>query len=155
MIVPYYLTPDYVIGLVEALYSLGGAADAMHLGDLLGENIDSLPHVIDVAEALGLVRLEDGDVRLTDLGKNIAEGNIKVVKKVLRQRLSLLEPLNEVLSLLKSRKRIDVEEFRDVIAKYYLKHVKEAEKTLLQWGAFLNLFKMSEDDNEIYLLREH
>ncbi|NAZ26581.1 MAG: hypothetical protein GU348_00305, partial [Thermogladius sp.] len=50
----------------------------MHLGDLLGENIDVLPHVIDVAEALGLVSVDaEGDLSLTDLGEKVVRGNIK------------------------------------------------------------------------------
>ncbi|AFL66868.1 AAA-associated domain-containing protein, partial [Desulfurococcus amylolyticus] len=73
---PHYLTPDHLLGFTEALNSLGGKVDPMFLGDILGENVDVLPHVIDVAEALGLVTVvKGGELVLTELGERIVKGN--------------------------------------------------------------------------------
>ncbi|WP_238529004.1 AAA-associated domain-containing protein [Thermogladius sp. KZ2Tp1] len=153
IVLPYYLTPDHLLGLVEALHSLGGKADPMNLGDLLGENIDILPHVIDVAESLGLVAIApNGDVVLTELGERIVTGNIKNVKKLLRENAKRVEPLSTLLDVLSRRKVITSDEYESVLSQYYHLHLNDAKRNILQWGAFLGLFKMDANDEYVYLL---
>ena len=79
--IPRDVLPDHVVGLVESLHSLGGKVDPMYIGDLTGESIDLLPKVIDVAEALNLVRYENGYLYLTELGRKVAEADPKRLMK--------------------------------------------------------------------------
>lgn len=153
VVLPYYLTPDHILGLIEALHSLGNKVDPMQLGDLLGENIDVLPHVIDVAEALGLVSVDaKGDLSLTELGEKVVRGNIKSVKSMLKENARRLEPLNTLLKSLSKSRRISVEEYENILSRYYYVHLNEAKYNILQWGAFLGLFKMDGNDEYVYLL---
>ena len=153
IVIPHYLTPDHLLGFVEALSSLGGRIDSMFLGDILGEKVDVLPHVIDVAEALGIVTVGDGgELILTELGEKIVKGNVKIVKKLLRENAKKIEPLKSILDLLKEKKKIPVEEFERVLSKFYYLHTSEAKINILQWGAFLGLFKMDANDKYVIML---
>ena len=152
VVLPGDVSPDHVLGLVEVLNSSGERIDSMYVGDAVHENIKILPKAIDVAEALGLVVSHSGNLWLTELGKKVARSNPKSLKRLLKNMITNVEPLGELLALLKERKRISVEEFREIVEKYYPGGVEEAEKNILIWGAYLNLFQMDEDDKEIYLI---
>lgn len=152
LILPPDVTVDHVLGLVELLNSLGNKTDSMYIGDAINENIGILPHAIDVAEVLGLVESRGGDLTLTELGRRVVKGNPKAVKNLLKKEVRKLEPIAELMSRLKESGKITVEEFDELIMKHYPGNFEMAKHNVLQWGAFLNLFKMSEDDTEIVLL---
>ncbi|MEL9940992.1 MAG: AAA-associated domain-containing protein [Ignisphaera sp.] len=154
--IPRDVLPDHVIGLVEALYSLGGSADPMHIGDITSESIDVLPKAIDVAEALNLLRYENGYLYITELGRKVAEANAKKLKKILREivLLNRIEPLYEIYTILKERRAIPVEEFKNIVEKHYRRINRDVIKNVLVWGAYLELFKMSEDDSQIVLIHD-
>jgi len=152
VLLPPDITPDHVLGLLEMLHSLGGNIDSMYIGDSLGESVETLPHAIDVAEALGLVKANSGNLQLTELGKKIVKGDPKTVRRELRKHVDKLEPLGELVRILRERRSISVEEFMEIVEKYYPGNSEEAAKNVLIWGAFLNLFKMDEDDEEVHLI---
>jgi hypothetical protein len=58
--IPICITIDHVISLVEILYSLGGVVDTSKISEIADVDAGLLPNVVDVAEALGLVRLSKG-----------------------------------------------------------------------------------------------
>jgi len=154
-ILPYNVQPDHVLGFLEAIYSLGDSVDPMNLGDLLGEQVDILPHVIDVASSLRLVEVkENGDIKLTKLGVEIVKGHVQLVKSKLRDIIENIEPFKTIISELKAKKRLTIEEFTEILTRFYPHSTREAINTLLQWGAFLGLFKMSPDDKYIYPIRK-
>ncbi|MGB9708560.1 MAG: AAA-associated domain-containing protein [Infirmifilum sp.] len=152
ILLPVDVTPDHVLGLVEVLHGLGGSVDSMYVGDVLRENIHVLPKAIDVAEALGLVKSEGGNLTLTELGKRVASSDPKSLKYLLRNALKRIEPLSEIVDLVSKKKRISVEDFEKLLENYYPARVEAAMKNILIWGAFLNAFKMDEDDEEIHLI---
>lgn len=154
--IPRDVLPDHIVGLVEALYSLGGSVDPMYIGDITSESIDTLPKAIDVAEALNLIKYEKGYLQITELGRKVAEANAKKLKKLLREAVTAnkIEPLNEIYIKLKERRSMSVEEFIDIVEKYYRKIDDSVIKNILVWGAYLELFRMSEDDTQVTLIRE-
>lgn len=149
ILLPPDLTPDHLLGLLELLHSLGGSIDSMYVGDSLSENVAMLPHVIDVAEALGLVTQERGNLQITEAGRRIVKGDPKSVRRELRKLVDKLEPLGELVNKLKEKASLTIDEFMEFVEKYYPGNADEAAKNLLIWGAFLHLFKMDEDDKEI------
>jgi hypothetical protein len=143
------------LGFHEAIYSLGDSVDPMNLGDLLGEQVDILPHVIDVASSLRLVEVkENRDIELTKLGVEVVKGHVQLVKSKLRDAIENIEPFKTIISELKAKKRLTVEEFTEISTRFYPHNTREAINTLIQWGAFLGLFKMSPDDKYIYPIRK-
>lgn len=149
IVLPRDVSPDHVLGLLEVLHTMGGLTDSMYVGDAVHENIQVLPKAIDVAEALGLIKTHKGNLQLTELGKRVARSDPKSIKNLLRNAISNIEPLAEIASTLKEKKRMTVEEFDAIIGKYYPGNVEEARKNVLIWGAFLHLFVMDEEDEEI------
>ncbi|MCC6034906.1 MAG: AAA-associated domain-containing protein [Desulfurococcaceae archaeon] len=154
-ILPHNVQPDHVLGFLEAIYSLGDSVDPMNLGDLLGEQVDILPHVIDVASSLKLIEVkENGNIKLTKLGVEVVKGHVQLVKSKLRDVIENIEPFKTIINKLKAKKKLTVEEFTEISTRFYPHNTREAINTILQWGAFLGLFKMSTDDKYIYLIKK-
>jgi hypothetical protein len=78
------------------------------------------------------------------------------LKKLLREAVlsNSIEPLHEIYTVLKEKKKIPIEEFMSIVEKHYRKIDENVIKNILVWGAYLGLFKMSEDDTEIIIIRE-
>ncbi|MEM0307756.1 MAG: AAA-associated domain-containing protein [Thermofilaceae archaeon] len=148
-VLPPDVTPDHVLGLVELLHSLGSGIDSMYVGDAISEDVSMLPHAIDVAEALGLIAQREGNLELTDRGRQVASGNPKTVKRLLQEVVLRLEPFNEIVEKLREKSEMPVEEFEEILEKVYPTQLEQAKHNILVWGAFLGLFKMSEDDERI------
>jgi len=153
LLLPPDVTPDHVLGLLELLRSLGSGIDSMYVGDALGEDVDLLPHAIDVAEALELVVQRSGNLELTERGRRVAAGNPKTVKELLHEVALKLEPISEIVEQLKKKGELPVDEFESIIRKHYPTNFEEALKNVLVWGAYLGLFKMDEDDERVVPIR--
>lgn len=152
-VLPCNVEPDHVLGLLEAIYSLGDDVDPMYLGDILREQVDRLPHVIDVASSLGLVEVKKGgNIKLTQLGAEIAKGHVQHVKSRLSKVVDSIEPFKTIISALRNRKRLTVDEFMKILTRFYPYNTQEAARTVFQWGAFLGLFKMSPDDRYVQFI---
>jgi hypothetical protein len=154
-IIPRDILPDHVIGLVEAVHSLGGSVDPMYVGDITGESIEILPKAVDIAEALNLIKYKNGYLYITEFGKKVAEADVKRLRKLLREVVILnkVEPLHEIYIDLKKRKKISKEEFISIVEKYYKRIDENIIRNILVWGTYLQLFKMNEDDTEIILIQ--
>lgn len=152
-LLPPDVTPDHVLGLVELLRSLGSGIDSMYIGDAISEDVRVLPHAIDVAEALGLITQKGGNLELTERGRRVAAGNPKVVKRLLRESILELEPISTIVERLRGRGEMTVEEFDAIIREHYPTNFKEAKTNILVWGAYLNMFKMDEDDEKVVPIR--
>jgi hypothetical protein len=153
LLLPPDVTPDHVLGLLELLRSLGSGIDSMYVGDALGEDVNLLPHAIDVAEALELIVQRGGNLELTERGRRVAAGNPKTVKELLREVALKLEPIAEIVEHLRKKKELLAEEFESIIKKHYPTNFEEAIKNVLVWGAYLGLFKMDEDDEKVVPIR--
>jgi hypothetical protein len=90
--VPICITIDHVIGLVEILYSLGGVVDTSKISEIADVDAGLPPNVVDVAEALGLVRLSKRDLEITNIGRDIARADSRSLKRLLRELAIKLEP---------------------------------------------------------------
>jgi len=149
-VLPYNVQPDHVLGLLEVIYSLGDSVDPMYVGDFLGEKVDMLPHIIDVASSLGLIEVSgNGNISLTRLGVEVVRGHTQHVRSELKKVIGRIEPFKTIVNTLKEKKRLTVEEFMNILTRFYTRNTLEASRTVLQWGAFLRLFKMDPSDRFI------
>ena len=87
-----------VISLVEVTGSIGGRVDIPKLADELGADVAVLLPILDAAEMLGLVRVERGDVHLTELGLKFQKTS-KEKLKILKDRVAAIEPFRTALEL--------------------------------------------------------
>jgi len=141
-VAPVCLTPDHILGLIESVYSVGGKIDSEELNNLIDVDMDLLTHAIDVAEALGLVVFDRGDITVTELGTKVAVAPPKEARKIVRDKLAALEPFTTLINEVKMRGgRISVSMVRKVLAGFYgEENVDSALNCLRQWWRYFELF---------------
>ncbi|HWQ16309.1 MAG TPA: AAA-associated domain-containing protein [Sulfolobales archaeon] len=150
---PICVTIDQVVGLVEALYSLGGSADTSKISEVIDADAGLLPNVIDVAESMGLVRLEKGDLVITDTGKEVAKADSRSMKKILRNLAMGIEPISSIIKMLNEKGSIHIEELRSMLEEFYGSKASEAIECLIHWGTYLNIFRWRPEEQEIVPIR--
>src|SRR5437667_6890113 len=82
-----------VFGLLDLLRAYNGKTDVANLTIDLRIALDELLPIIDTAEYLALVAVQQGDISLTDLGKKALNGKIPERKKIVHDRLVRLAPI--------------------------------------------------------------
>ncbi|MFI6169525.1 AAA-associated domain-containing protein [Nocardia sp. NPDC051052] len=80
-------------GLVELVYANGGRADLPDIADELNFEIDDLLPLVDAAEMLGFITVEDGDVLLTDVGTRFTTADIQESKRIFAEQARHRAPL--------------------------------------------------------------
>jgi len=77
-----------VAGLLEILEDYQGKVDAAKIADELMLELDDILPAIEAAEMLGFIKVDSGDLTLTDKGKKYLAGDSMQRKKILNQVLS-------------------------------------------------------------------
>src|SRR5260370_36489514 len=85
-----------VFGLLDLLRAYNGKTDVATLTIDLRIALDELLPIIDTADYLGLVAVQQGDIALTDLCKKALSGKIPERKKIVHDILVVLEPLCDI-----------------------------------------------------------
>ncbi|MGI0091161.1 MAG: AAA-associated domain-containing protein [Nitrososphaerales archaeon] len=101
-IMPANVRAGQVIGLVEITGGLGSKIDVAKLADEFGADLQTLLPILDTGEMLGLVRIEKGDVSLTEFGLKFQKTSKHKVR-LLRDQLSKIEPFKTALELVGSK----------------------------------------------------
>jgi len=109
-----------VISLVEVTGSIGGRVDIPKLADELGADVAVLLPILDAAEMLGLVRVEKGDVHLTELGLRFQKTS-KQKLRILKDRIAAIEPFRTSLELASKGKPITSAQVAESLSEIGLK----------------------------------
>ncbi len=153
--IPICITIDQVIGLVEILYSLGGVADTSKISEIVDADAGLLPNVIDVAEALGLVRLSKGDLEITNLGKDIARADSRSLKRILRELALKLEPISTIYREISVKEYMSREELEKILETFYGPERRKAFDCIINWGTYLGIFRWNPDMQILKYIRRH
>jgi NitT/TauT family transport system ATP-binding protein len=136
-----------VISLVEVTGSIGGRVDIPKLADELGADVAVLLPILDAAEMLGLVRVEKGDVHLTELGHRFQKTS-KEKLRMLKDRIAAIEPFRTALELASRGKPITAGQVAESLAEMGLKwhYQPEINESLIQallfhWAIYAGLLK--------------
>jgi NitT/TauT family transport system ATP-binding protein len=136
-----------VISLVEVAGSIGGKMDAPKLADELGADIAVLLGILDAAEMLGLVKVEKGDVYVTELGVKFQKTTKEKVK-LLKERLAAIEPFRTALELASRGKAVTAQEVADALGEmgmrwHYQPEMNESlvNTLLIHWCIYAGLLK--------------
>lgn len=147
-----------IIGLLEFLNDFKGQREDLYeLAKMFNMDIDSLSPIVDAAETLGFVKVEDGDIMLTDIGKEFVDADINKRKLIFKDRLKKIKIFKQLLSLLHKEEdlMLDREKITDIFEEG-LTH-EEAEKLLnviIDWGRFAELIGYNADAEEVYIDQE-
>jgi NitT/TauT family transport system ATP-binding protein len=136
--------PGGMAGLLELLLDKGGRDDIYHLADDLAFEIDDLLPIVDAAQLLGFLKIEEGDAAITETGTEFANSEILRQKEVFRDaavtNILLLRQIRRALET-KSDHTVSEEFFLDMLDEQFSEEesLRQVE-TAVAWGRYAELF---------------
>ncbi len=147
--------PGGVGGLIELLNDRGGEEDMYHIAEDLLLEIDDLLPILDASTMLRFAEVNEGDVKITDLGRRYAEADIPTRKELFRasalEHASLLQQMYSALEK-KSDHSMPLEFFRDLLDERFAQvEVDRQIETALLWGRYAEIFTYDPDTDLLHL----
>jgi len=138
-----------VLGLIEAISAYGGKMRTAELLDEFPMDIDEFGEAIDMAELLGLVKVNKGYLTLTKKGEIIGAGSVEDKKRIIGEQLKNVEPFKSALQLLNERGEVSMREL--------IRHLKtigydldeESYELFMNWGGYAELFEYDAEEGVI------
>lgn len=144
-------------GLVELLGNTEGKQDLHRLGADLKLEVDDLLPIVEAASQLGLAKVAEGDITLTELGKTYAEADAQEKKQVFRQQAIGLQILALIIKSINedSEKRIDASDIKEILESSFSQNTAESQLTIaIDWGRYAEMFRFDDDSYEFFLEEE-
>ena len=142
-------------GLLELLGDQDERVDLYRLGEELSLDVEDFLPIVEAAELLGLAKVAEGDIELTEEGRDYAEASVLRRKEIFRDqalvRCPVLAHMVRVLQQ-KSNGRMNREFFVDILERSV--GADEAERqvdTLVDWGRYSELFAYDTESRQLYL----
>jgi len=136
--------PGGMAGLLELLLDKGGRDDIYRLADDLSFEIDDLLPIVDAAQLLGFLTIEEGDAAITESGAEFANSEILRQKELFRSAavasVLLLRQIRRALEA-KSDHTIPEDFFLDMLDEQFSEEecLRQME-TAVAWGRYAELF---------------
>jgi NitT/TauT family transport system ATP-binding protein len=136
--------PGGIAGLLELLLDKGGRDDIYRLADDLAFEIDDLLPIVDAAQLLGFLKIEEGDAAITESGTEFANSEILRQKELFRDaavaNVLLLRQITRALET-KSDHTVPEEFFLDMLDEQFSddESLRQME-TAVTWGRYAELF---------------
>jgi len=136
--------PGGMAGLLELLLDKGGRDDIYRLADDLAFEIDDLLPIVDAAQLLGFLKIEEGDAAITESGTEFANSEILRQKELFRSAA-----LSSVLLLRQIRRALEAKSDHTVPEEFFLDMLDEQfseeeclrqMETAVAWGRYAELF---------------
>jgi NitT/TauT family transport system ATP-binding protein len=136
--------PGGMAGLLELLLDKGGRDDIYRLADDLAFEIDDLLPIVDAAQLLGFLTIEEGDAAITASGAEFANSEILRQKELFRDAA-----VANVLLLRQIRRAIESKSDHTVQQGFFLDMLDEQfseeeclrqMETAVTWGRYAELF---------------
>jgi NitT/TauT family transport system ATP-binding protein len=139
--------PGGIAGLLELLIDLSdanGRADIYKLADELAFEIDDLLPIVEAAQLLHYLKVEEGDVTITPEGREYAESEILKQKELFRkaatEHVLLLRQITRALSN-KNDHTVPEEFFCDMLDEQFSEEETQRQlDTAISWGRYAELF---------------
>ncbi len=148
-----------IIGLLETLGDRPeGKEDVPDIAAEIQFDLDDIFPIIDAAETLRFVVVDEGDIALTSIGSRFLDADINARKAIFKEQLKNLPVYRELIAILKERE--DECADRELFVQYFSSHVpsEEAEELVhiaIDWGRFAELIGYNADSEEVYIDHEH
>src|SRR6266567_574935 len=136
--------PGGMAGLLELLLDKGGRDDIYRLADDLAFEIDDLLPIVDAAQLLKFLTIEEGDVAITESGAEFANSEILRQKELFRDaavaNVLLLRQIRRALDS-KSDHTVPEEFFLDMLDEQFSEDESLRQmETAVTWGRYAELF---------------
>jgi NitT/TauT family transport system ATP-binding protein len=94
-----------LVGFLEVLDDLGGKSDVAEIASKQGLELDDLLPILESGEMLGLVKVQSGDVSITEKGHLFIAASPKVRKKILRDIIVNLDIFRKLIDLIQQSEK--------------------------------------------------
>jgi len=136
--------PGGMAGLLELLLDKGGRDDIYRLAGDLAFEIDDLLPIVDAAQLLGFLTVEEGDAAITPSGAEFANSEILRQKELFRnaavQNVLLLRQIRRALDA-KSDHTVPEDFFLDILDEQFSEEESLHQlETAINWGRYAELF---------------
>jgi NitT/TauT family transport system ATP-binding protein len=151
---------NLMAGLLETLESkpYEGRADLPALAAALQYEADELLPLGETLQLLGFALLEEGDLQITDAGKQFVEAETEERKKIFGKHLLAHVPLAaEIRKVLDERwnHRAAAVRFRDELEDHMSpEYADETLRTVIAWGRYAELYEYDEEAQQFSLEEE-
>lgn len=150
------IEPDARIpDLVGILYVLNliykDQTDLYELEKELEVDVDDLMPIVYTASRLGFVLVDNGDILISDKGKEFITAGLKRRKEILRGSLDNIEPFYTALAM----KEFTVEDLYDNLLSKEIQTyntpsgMRDLEVILIEWGLYSGLLRKTEDGFQV------
>ena len=144
-------------GLMETLATepYNGRADLPALANSLQYEVDDLLPLGETLQLLRFALLEEGDILLTDLGRNFVDaetdGRKRIFADALRQHVPLVNMIRQVLDE-RWNHRASAVRFRDELEDHMSPdYAEDTLRTVIAWGRYAELFSYDEEAEQFSL----
>lgn len=156
---PYQVLPhlsiDDLNGFIERLNALGGREDLYKAAHELNLTADELLPLAEAADLLGLGDLEQGDVLLTESGKQFATVDVLQKKELFRRAaMAGVEMIRQVVAALREEPdhRVPEERFLEQLERSFSpEEARRQLDTAIDWGRYGELFAFDDNSGELFL----
>ena len=136
--------PGGIAGLLEILLDHNGKDDIFRLADDLSFELDDLLPIVDAANVLGFLKVNEGDAEITPTGTEFANSEILRQKEVFRAAaVEKILLLRQIVRAVEAKKDGSVPEdfFHDMLDEQFSEEetIRQLE-TAISWGRYAELF---------------
>ncbi len=136
-----------MMGLLVLLNEHKGSEDVARLADDLDLEIDEILPSCDYADALGLVKVEEGRATLTEVGRRLLQGSIRDRKTLLREQLKKTTLFKALLRALEGspERRLTEQEVHRLLA-FTTAAIDDYIPNIINWGRYAELFRYDAEE---------
>ena len=144
---------SHLVGLVEAIDEMGGEAGAAEVAQDVEEDIDRLSPIVAATEFLGLVVVEKGRLRLTDLGRKVLHATVRGRKALFRDIVQDVPAFRHVVTMLRAAARpLPRQEVVNALAAHVgTFHAEPYFDALVFWGRYVELVRYDRETEQLSL----
>jgi NitT/TauT family transport system ATP-binding protein len=148
--------PGAISGFLEMLVDHQGPTDLYRLAEDLGLELDDLLPIIEAGAMLGFLRVQQGDIEITETGSRFANADIIQQKDIFSEaagrNIVLLNQIGRALTA-KSNHRVPAEFFGDILGEHFSEEEADRQlQTAINWGRYADLFEYDAGEQRFYLL---
>lgn len=146
-----------ILGLVEAIDEVGGSADVATISQEVEMDIDRLGPIIDAAELLNFVKVEDGDLTITDLSRKVLHANVRERKTLIREIIDDVSIFKQIIEMAKTSGRpLSRDEVLGTIeAQVGTHNASDLFDALVYWGRYTELVTYDSESEELTVRAPH
>lgn len=141
------MSSSQVIALIEAAIGEGGRADLAKLANNFGFDIKSMLPILSAAELLDLIKIDGGDISVTDLGFKLVKNKTDGLR-LLKVNISKIEPFKTAIELSKDSNFITSKDVSEALANKgisfsedQMENEKIIDEILIHWAIYTKVLK--------------